>query len=243
MISLSQDVWIMIRFVRFGGSNRIMKTNRHFNSECPSEDVELRTRVFVKMKVVRKTKLEKREMYDFTHHDNKHETPDEEDKMEQASTKEKINKGGQLRRRLSDHLEISNPAPVRTRRRSVSFDPVTVLKTAILENDVATTEDVLMSGKLNIDLQLDGVLPVVLAAREGCTECLDILIQNGVTIDVHDKRGCTPLELAVQGGHYECAQMLIAAGASDNSIRNGYFDEAIENGRYTDLGRRRSRTF
>ncbi|XP_046839107.1 ankyrin repeat domain-containing protein 2-like [Xenia sp. Carnegie-2017] len=217
----------MIRIVRFGGSNRIMKMNRHSNSECPSEDVELRTRVFVKMKVVRKTKLEKREI-----------------RQNGAGIYQgKINKGGQPRRRLSDHLETINPAPVRTRRRSVSFDPVTVLKTAILENDFATTEDVLMSGKLNIDLQLDGVLPVVLAAREGCTECLDILIQNGVSIDVQDKRGCTPLELAVQGGHYECAQMLIAAGASDNSIRNGYFDEAIENGRYTDLGRRRSRTF
>ena len=146
-----------------------------------------------------------------------------------------------LRRRLSDSLEFEKPAP-RVRRRSVSFDPFTVLKTAILENDVEAAKGVLNSGKVHANSTLDGVLPVVLAAREGCAECLELLIENGGSIDTCDKRGLTPLELAVQGGYFDCAQVLIAAGANANSIRDGYFDESIESGRHSS-GRSRSRTF
>ena len=146
-----------------------------------------------------------------------------------------------LRRRLSDSLEFEKPAPP-MRRRSVSFDPLTVFKTAILENDVDSAKGVIISGKVNANSSVDGVLPVILAAKEGCAECLELLIEKGASIDVCDKRGFTPLELAVQGGHFECAQVLIAAGANANSIRDGYFDESIENGRKS-TGRSRSRTF
>ena len=146
-----------------------------------------------------------------------------------------------LRRRLSDSLEIEKPIP-RMRRRSVSFDPLTVFKTAILENDVDAAKGVIVSGKVNANSTVDGVLPVILASREGCAECLELLIEKGASIDVCDKRGLTPLELAVQGGHFDCAQVLIAAGANANSIRDGYFDESIENGRNSP-GRSRSRTF
>ena len=146
-----------------------------------------------------------------------------------------------LRRRLSDSLEFGKPAP-RVRRRSVSFDPLTVFKTAILENDVDAAKSVLVSGKVNANSTVDGVLPVILASKEGCAECLELLIEKGASIDVCDKRRFTPLELAVQGGHFDCAQVLIAAGANANSIRDGYFDESIEHGRHT-TGRSRSRTF
>lgn len=145
-----------------------------------------------------------------------------------------------LRRRLSDSLEFARPY-LHVRRRSVSFDPITVFKTAILENDVESACGVLASGKVMANTSLDGVLPVILASKEGCGECLELLIENGASIDVCDKRGFTPLELAVQGGHFDCAQILIAYGANDNSIRNGYFDESIEHGRKT-TGRSRSRT-
>jgi ankyrin repeat protein len=138
-------------------------------------------------------------------------------------------------------LEFGKPAP-RVRRRSVSFDPLTVFKTAILENDVDAAKSVLASGKVNANSTVDGVLPVILASKEGCAECLELLIEKGASIDVCDKRRFTPLELAVQGGHFDCAQVLIAAGANANSIRDGYFDESIEHGRHT-TGRSRSRTF
>lgn len=146
-----------------------------------------------------------------------------------------------IRRRLSESLEFGKPAP-RVRRRSVSFDPFTVFKTAILENDVEVARDVLVSGKVHANSTLDGVLPIILAAKEGCAECLELLIENGASIDACDKRGFSPLELAVQGGYFDCAQVLIAAGANANSIRDGYFDESIENGRKSG-GRSRSRTF
>ena len=146
-----------------------------------------------------------------------------------------------IRRRLSESLEFGKPAP-RVRRRSVSFDPFTVFKTAILENDVDVAREVLVSGKVHANSNLDGVLPIIVASKEGCAECLELLIENGASIDACDKRGFSPLELAVHGGYFDCAQVLIAAGANANSIRDGYFDESIENGRKSG-GRSRSRTF
>lgn len=160
---------------------------------------------------------------------------------EQKTTLLRVPSDERIRRRLSDSIEFDKPAP-RVRRRSVSFDPFTVLKTAILENDVEVARGVLISGKVHANSTLDGVLPIILAAKEGCAECLELLIENGASIDACDKRRFTPLELAVQGGHFDCAQVLIAAGANANSIRDGYFDESIENGRNSG-GRSRSRTF
>ncbi|XP_028407116.1 protein phosphatase 1 regulatory subunit 12A-like [Dendronephthya gigantea] len=156
----------------------------------------------------------------------------------------KVPSDERLRRRLSDSLELEKQQPPtpRVRRRSVSFDPLTVFKTAILENDVETVKSVLVSGKVNANSCVDGVFAVILAAKEGSAECLEALLDNGADIDICDKRGFTPLELAVQGGYFDCAQVLIAAGANANSIRDGYFDETIESGRHS-TGRSRSRTF
>lgn len=148
-----------------------------------------------------------------------------------------------LRRRLSDQsLQLEKHSPPRVRRRSVSFDPFTVFKTAILENDVDTAKNVLISGKVSANTSVDGVLPVVLAAKDGCAECLELLIENGGQIDVTDKHGFSPLELAVREGHFDCAQVLISAGANANSIRDGYFDESIESANRAHA-RSRSRTF
>ena len=148
-------------------------------------------------------------------------------------------------RRLSDSLDVDKPkrAP-RVRRRSVSFDPFTVFKTAILDNDVDTTKNVLVSGKVDANTSVDGVLPILIASKDGCAECLQLLIDHGAEIDVHDKNGLSPLELAVREGQFDCAQILISAGANANCIRDGYFDDSIEKvHRPLSGGRSRSRTF
>ncbi|CAB4016465.1 phosphatase 1 regulatory subunit 12A-like [Paramuricea clavata] len=204
------------------------------------------TTLRVKMKVVKKTKnLRKTNGEIQTDKMGRDVMSTSQSRAQKATDKQaallQVPSDERLRRRLSDSLEFGKPAP-RVRRRSVSFDPLTVFKTAILENDVDAAKSVLVSGKVNANSTVDGVLPVILASKEGCAECLELLIEKGGSIDVCDKRGFTPLELAVQGGHFDCAQVLIAAGANANSIRDGYFDESIEHGRHT-TGRSRSRTF
>lgn len=207
----------------------------------------LNTTLRVKMKVVKKTKapitngeVQADEMArgltaDLALHD--HGVGNKQSALLNVPSDERI------RRPLSDSLELEKAkATPRVRRRSVSFDPLTVFKTAILENDVETARSVLISGKVSANSCLDGVPPVILAAKEGSAECLEVLVDNGAAIDICDRRGFTPLELAVQGGYFECAQVLIAAGANANSIRDGYFDESIETERHS-VGRSRSRTF
>lgn len=146
------------------------------------------------------------------------------------------------RRRLSDSRELENHSPPRARRRSVSFDPLTVFKTAILENDADTVRAILDTGKVSANTILDGTLPVVLAAKDGCAECLELLIEKGARIDARSKQGLSPLELAVREGHFDCAQCLISSGANANCIRDGYFDESIESTNRANA-RSRSKTF
>ena len=128
------------------------------------------------------------------------------------------------RRRLSDSLELENRSPPRARRRSVSFDPLTVFKT------------------VNANTILDGTLPVVMAAKDGSADCLELLIKKGARIDARSKQGLSPLELAVRGGHFDCAQCLISSGANAKCIRDGYFDESIESANRATT-RSRSKTF
>lgn len=146
------------------------------------------------------------------------------------------------RRRLSDSLELENRSPPRARRRSVSFDPLTVFKTAILQNDADTVRAILDSGKVNANTILDGTLPVVMAAKDGSADCLELLIKKGARIDARSKQGLSPLELAVRGGHFDCAQCLISSGANAKCIRDGYFDESIESANRATT-RSRSKTF
>ena len=43
-----------------------------------------------------------------------------------------------------------------------------------------------------------------------------MLLQSGGTIDQQNKRGHTPLFVAVTGGHFFCVQHLVQAGADPN---------------------------
>ena len=227
-------------------------TETHINQ--PPQDLEKRqprqvanTTLRVRMKVVKKPGTSKTNGEILVDNARRHvditepEITSTRNSDGQKTTFLRVPSDERIRRPLSDSLEFDKPAP-RARRRSVSFDPLTVFKTAILENDVEVAKGVLISGKVHANSTLDGVLPIILAAKEGCAECLELLIENGASIDACDKRGFAPLELAVQGGYFDCAQVLIAAGANANSIRDGYFDESIENGRNSG-GRSRSRTF
>ncbi len=219
----------------------------HDKATHQSEDGEKKqvpnTTLRVKMKVVKKSKNLKKTNGEIQANKMSRDMgmPHVQEGIDKQTALLRVPSDERLRRRLSDSLELDKPVP-RMRRRSVSFDPLTVFKTAILENDVEAAMGVLVSGKVSAKSSLDGVLPVILASKDGCAECLELLIENGASIDVCDKRGFTPLELAVQGGHFDCAQVLIAAGANANSIRDGYFDESIEHGRHS-TGRSRSRTF
>ena len=66
-----------------------------------------------------------------------------------------------------------------------------------------------------------GLTPLVYAAREGCFECAQILLQSGAKVDQVTNYGWTPLLTATQNRHYKLAAYLLDRGADPNRANNG----------------------
>ena len=62
----------------------------------------------------------------------------------------------------------------------------------------------------------DGDTPLYLAAREGHTECVKLLLDApGIDVNMADKNGNTPLSMAARVDHTECVKLLLAAPGID----------------------------
>ena len=61
-----------------------------------------------------------------------------------------------------------------------------------------------------------GLTPLLFAAREGCLECAQALVEGGANINLTDSKGVTPLFLAIDNFHFDLAKYLIEAGANPN---------------------------
>jgi ankyrin repeat protein len=76
----------------------------------------------------------------------------------------------------------------------------------------------------NIDaVNNDGCTALMLAAFEGHTEVVGILIEHGANVDAVDvnavgNNACTALMVAIMEGHTETAKMLIESGANVNAV-------------------------
>ena len=66
-------------------------------------------------------------------------------------------------------------------------------------------------------LPLGGLSTLGFAAREGCVECIPVLVEGGADINAGDEDGITPLISAIINGHYDVAGLLIEKGANPNS--------------------------
>ncbi len=65
-------------------------------------------------------------------------------------------------------------------------------------------------------LDSGGLTPLLYAARENCTACVDVLLKNKADIDLPDPDGVSPLLVAIMNGNWDLAQQLIVAGADVN---------------------------
>jgi uncharacterized protein len=61
-----------------------------------------------------------------------------------------------------------------------------------------------------------GLTPMLFAAREGCTECVEALLEGGADPDMPNPDNVTPLFMAIDNGHLDAAKVLIEAGANVN---------------------------
>lgn len=62
-----------------------------------------------------------------------------------------------------------------------------------------------------------GNTPLHTAAARFNNRCLEILIQNGGDIHIHNSFGCTPLWFAIRYGSYKCTKLLLQRGADVNA--------------------------
>lgn len=123
--------------------------------------------------------------------------------------------------KIGKNNNSNNFTPVK-KTRSVSFAPEILLFNAVVENDVSELESLIRKYNVNVNHTSPcGLTAVHYAALEGGLECLQVLIDNGASIHVHDLQGCSPLDFAVRGGHFDCAAYLIKAGAEITKIING----------------------
>jgi ankyrin repeat protein len=61
-----------------------------------------------------------------------------------------------------------------------------------------------------------GMTPLMFAAREGCMECVQALLEHGAHIDLPDPEGVTPLLWAIWNTRFDVAKYLIEHGANVN---------------------------
>ena len=57
-----------------------------------------------------------------------------------------------------------------------------------------------------------GLTALLYAAREGCLECVRILVDAGADPEMADPEGVTPLIMAITNGHYDAADFLLSVG-------------------------------
>jgi len=122
------------------------------------------------------------------------------------------------------------------RRRTSSFEPQLVLEKAICEGYIEIVKGLITSDQVNVNkLNNRGYAPLHLAAMtESATQIINILLELGAHINIADESGFTPLEVAVNEGCFECAQMLIRKGADQSFIMHGRLD-AKKNGKFPRL--------
>jgi ankyrin repeat protein len=65
-------------------------------------------------------------------------------------------------------------------------------------------------------LPLGGLTPLLFAARQGCVECEQVLLDAGAKINTVDPEGISPVVLAIINGHYDAAGFLLNHGADPN---------------------------
>jgi ankyrin repeat protein len=61
-----------------------------------------------------------------------------------------------------------------------------------------------------------GLTPLLFAARQGCVECEQVLLDAGAKINTADPDGITPVLIAIINGHYDAAAFLLNHGADPN---------------------------
>jgi ankyrin repeat protein len=65
-------------------------------------------------------------------------------------------------------------------------------------------------------LPLGGLTPLLFAARQGCLECAEVLVEKGADVNGVDPTGVSPVLIAIINGHYDVAGFMLDRGTDPN---------------------------
>jgi ankyrin repeat protein len=65
-------------------------------------------------------------------------------------------------------------------------------------------------------LPIGGLTPLLFAARQGCLECAQILVEKGADINTVDPTGISSVLIAIINGHYDVAAYMLDKGTDPN---------------------------
>ena len=82
------------------------------------------------------------------------------------------------------------------------------------DDDIATLRGLLVSGQSANSVDIERVPAIVLAARGGYAEAIELLVSHGARVDVRDRDGSTALFQAAQRGHEDAVAALVKAKAA-----------------------------
>jgi TonB family protein len=86
----------------------------------------------------------------------------------------------------------------------------------------------LLDGRANVNVSdLRGITPLIIAAAEGKTEFVRLLLAKGADVSVRDKKGATALSYAKAKEHREIANLLEKAGGTGTVIAKDQIPERI----------------
>jgi hypothetical protein len=94
---------------------------------------------------------------------------------------------------------------------------------AVWNEDIPRIRDLLGKGADPNAQTVDGARPLLVAAKKGNPEIINMLIENGAKLEGRDRNGLTPLMSAASVGQTRSVEVLIDAGADLNAKDNKGF--------------------
>lgn len=111
----------------------------------------------------------------------------------------------------------------RIRNRKSSCPEILLHNTGLTGKELPELFKLIKIGEADIQsLATKGIFPLHEAVSKGLTDCAKELIEKATTINVRNAEGFSPLDIAVETGNFECAELLIRHGASTEGIRHGF---------------------
>lgn len=117
----------------------------------------------------------------------------------------------------------SSKKTIAKKKKHVQFPSDVLLDVAITNDEFVEACHLIKSRKVDINRPgPNGLTPLHRAAIEGSYDCLQLLIDQGASVDIKDENGCTPLHDAVYHGNISCVLALLKAGANISIQTNNW---------------------